>query len=53
MSWIGSRQICLPSVKFSWFGELLSKVYSELLQYFKTYHRTVEEGYQVCLEQRL
>jgi hypothetical protein len=32
-------------VKFSWFDEILSKVHSELLQDFKTYHRIVEEGY--------
>jgi hypothetical protein len=32
-------------VNFSWFGRILSKVHSELLQDFTTYHRTVEEGY--------
>jgi hypothetical protein len=39
----------------SFFGLVgyLSKVHSELLQDFKTYHRTIEEGYQICLEQRM
>jgi hypothetical protein len=40
-------------VKFSWFSGLLSKVYSKLLQDFKTCHQTIEERYQVSLEQRL
>jgi hypothetical protein len=38
---------------FLGFGGILSKVYSELLQDFKTYHRTIEERYQICLEQRM
>jgi hypothetical protein len=36
-----------------WFSGLLSKVYFKLLEDFKTYHQTIKEGYQVCLEQRL
>jgi hypothetical protein len=50
---LGATIICSPSAKFSWFGGILSKVYSELLQDFKTYHRAIEERYQIRLEQRM
>jgi hypothetical protein len=36
-------KICSPCPNFSWFGRLLPKVHSKLLQHFKTYHRTFEE----------
>jgi hypothetical protein len=44
MSWIGSPKVYAPSAKLSWFGGLLLKVHSELLQYCKAYHRALEEG---------
>jgi hypothetical protein len=39
-----AAKVYSPSVKFSWFGGLLSKVHPELLQDFKTNHRDIEEG---------
>jgi hypothetical protein len=48
-----AANVCNSSSQFSWVGRLLSKVNSELLQDFKAYHQTVEEGYQICVEQQL
>jgi hypothetical protein len=39
-----AAKVCAPSVKLFWFGRLLLKVHSELLQDFKAYHRALEEG---------
>jgi hypothetical protein len=41
---LGAAKIYSSSAKFSWLGGILSKVHSELLQDFKIYHRTVENG---------
>jgi hypothetical protein len=41
------------STKFPWVGWLLSKVQFEVLQDCEADHRALEEGNQVCLEQRL
>jgi hypothetical protein len=41
---LGAAKICSPSAKFSWFGRILSKVHSEHLQDFKTYHRLLKKG---------
>jgi hypothetical protein len=41
------------SAQFPWVGWLLSKVHSKFFQYFKTNHRVVEDGNQVCLERTL
>jgi hypothetical protein len=45
--------ICNSSAQFPWVGWLLSKVHSELLLDCEVDHQALEEGNQVCLEQRL
>jgi hypothetical protein len=48
-----ATNVCSSSLQLPWVGWLLSKVHSELLQYYEANHRTLEEGNQVCLEQSL